>query len=378
MGNIQTEITRIDGAKTTLGDYLKANGITVAAGEKIDVLAGKLTDISSLSLDSLSITTAPTKTEYTAGDTFDPTGMVVTANFSNGASLNVTNYTYSPSTLAFGDTAVTVSLAFGDVAKKVQQPVTVSEVKSITYSGNYTTKNITSENVTYTLYTITGSGTLTIEGTYRDVDVWICGGGANGSAGSSGGAGAYCAQSRKTVLSGTHTINVGAAQGATTFGSLLSVSAVSGISGGTGGGAGRRGGAGTGDGLTKYPFDDASLFNCHCAGGGGGGYGENAYGSSSRCDGGSGGTNGTNGNGTGSYISPTVYNQEESSGGSGGTYGGGSGGNASWKDSTGYAGGSATFYGSGGGGGGYGQHYQTTAAAGGAGYQGVVYIRVPA
>lgn len=378
MGSIQPEIDRINGAKITLGEYLRAKGITVDASARIDVLAGQLADIASLTLTGITITTPPAKTAYNAGETFDPAGMVVTADFSNGAALAITNYSVPTGALEAGTTSITVSLAFGSETKTATQVITVEKKKSMSYSGTHTTKTITSGGVEYTLYTITGSGTLTVEGTYRDTDVWICGGGANGSAGSSGGAGAYCAQLTKTALSGTYVIAIGASQGATTFGSALSVPAVSGPNGGTGGGAGRRGGAGTGDGQSKYPFADTTLFNCHCAGGGGGGYGTNGSGTSSRCDGGSGGTNGGNGNGTGAYISPTIYNEEESSGGSGGKYGGGRGGNASWKDSTGYGGGSATFYGSGGGGGGYGQHYQTTAASGGAGYQGVVYIRIPA
>lgn len=253
---------------------------------------------------------------------------------------------------------------------------------TITYSGTHTTESYTANGKTYTLYKITGSGTLTVKGRAKGVDIWLCGGGANGSAGSSGGAGAYCAQYNAQTLSGSYTFAVGAATGASSVtrnsATIYTANGATGKNGGTGGGAGRRGGAGTGDGQSKYPFADTTLFNCHCAGGGGGGYGTNGSGTSSRCDGGSGGTNGGNGNGTGAYISPTIYNEEESSGGSGGNYGGGRGGNASWKDSTGYGGGSATFYGSGGGGGGYGQHYQTTAASGGAGYQGVVYIRVPA
>ncbi len=44
----------------------------------------------------IAITTAPTKTAYTVGDTFDPTGMVVKANYSDDTSEVVTDYTYAP------------------------------------------------------------------------------------------------------------------------------------------------------------------------------------------------------------------------------------------------------------------------------------------
>lgn len=390
MGNIQPEITRIAGAKMTLGDYLVANGVAVAAGEKIDVLAGKLSDISSLTLESLSITTPPTQTEYTAGDSFNPAGMVVAANFSNGASLSITNYTCSPATLAAGDTAVTVSLTFGDTVKSVQQPVTVQEKKSMSYSGTHTVKEITVNGTTYTQYTITGSGTLTVEGTYENVAVWLCGGGANGenspsaSSRARGGAGAYAASLSGQSLSGEYAVTVGAGQGASSFGSLLSVSAVTSISGGSGGG-GAGGdydvssesastyGGGTGDGKSKYPFSDSATFQAHCAGGGGGAY--YTTGTLQHFTGGTGGSNGGNGP-AGSHTSSSSI-----SGGSGGNYGGGRGGSVQVNTSV-SSGSAATFYGSGGGGAGchqvpYGwSSYNTT--YGGAGYQGVVYIRVPA
>ena len=388
MGNIQPEITRIAGAKTTLGDYLKANGVAVAAGEKIDVLAGKLSDISSLTLESLSITTPPTQTEYTAGDSFNPAGMVVAANFSNGASLSITNYTCSPVTLAAGDTAVTVSLTFGSDTKSVQQPVTVIEAKSIAYTGAYSTKTITSNDVEYTLYTITGSGTLTVQGRYENVSLWLCGGGSGGNGGSysggTGGGGAYCAQYDAQTLSGSYTIAVGGATGNTSISlngsALFSANGTSGMSGGTGGGGcGNYNDGGTGDSVAKYPFADSTNFYCHCAGGGGSSgnwvtrYDPDNYTTYGRAwNGGNGGSNGGSG---GKGSSPTVYS---SSTASGGNRGGGAGGDKK-------NGGAATFYGSGGGGGGadgrdnYSYPYDgiNTSYAGGAGYQGVVYIRVP-
>ena len=386
MGNIQPEITRIAGAKTTLGDYLKANGVAVAAGEKIDALAGKLSDISSLTLDSLSITTPPTRTEYVAGDSFNPAGMVVAANFSNGASLSITNYTCSPATLSAGDTAVTVSLTFGSGTKSVQQAVTVLEAKSIAYTGAYSTKTITSGGVEYTQYTITGSGTLTVEGVFSDVSLWACGGGSGGAY-SAGGAGAYCAQLDAQTMTGEYSVTVGAATGNTSVAqggtAILTANGVSGNkTGGTGGGGSGSGSwyIGKGDGVTKYPFGDSTTFQCHCAGGGGGGANwsgtqtdfntGDTYDVSSYDSGGKGGTNGGNGS------------QGSSTGGkgaAGGTYGGGAGGSGSSQYSA--NGSSATFYG--GGGGGYGAYdwnnlRGTVTGSVGSGYQGVVYIRVPA
>ena len=265
----------------------------------------------------------------------------------------------------------------------------------ITYSGTHTTEDYTADGKAYTLYKLTGSGTLSVKGRAKGVGVWLCGGGANGTTGNTnndttrclGGAGAYCAQLDSATLKGDYVVTIGAAQGATSFGSLLSVAAVSGKFGGTGGGGAggysyidgtelkrvANNNQGAGDGLSKIPFSDDTTFQPHCAGGGAGGYytpnntaGGNHY------TGGAGGTNGGSG-------AVSVYTSSSSiDGGAGGNKGGGRGGSATVNTSA-TSGGSASYYGSGGGGGGYdGSSYGADYGSGGAGYQGIVYVRVPA
>lgn len=79
-------------------------------------------------LVSIAVTTAPTKTAYTAGETFDATGMVVTATYSNTTTKAVTTYTVTPSTaLSTTDTAVTISYTEGGVTKTTTQAITVTE-----------------------------------------------------------------------------------------------------------------------------------------------------------------------------------------------------------------------------------------------------------
>ena len=301
------------------------------------------------------------------------------------------DYAVSPSTLTLDITAVTLTVSFGGGTKTVSQAVTVQELKSMSYSGAHTVKEITVGGVTYTQYPITGSGTLPVEGTYHDAAIWQCGGGANGTNLSSsyddrgyGGAGAYAASAENQTLSGAYAVTVGAAQGATSFGTLLSVNAVSGRNGGSGGGGagGYRDpsssstnvsgyGGGSGDGQSKVPFGDSATFNPHCAGGGGGAY---YRGSDLQWfTGGAGGSNGGSG-GAGRYSDSSSL-----SGGSGGNYGGGAGGSSS--NSGGNGGSGARFYGSGGGGGGckvVPYTWSPDSGSGGSGYQGVVYIRVPA
>ena len=48
------------------------------------------------SVVSISVTTPPQRTEYTAGECFDPSGMVVTAAYDNGTFAVIEDYTYSP------------------------------------------------------------------------------------------------------------------------------------------------------------------------------------------------------------------------------------------------------------------------------------------
>lgn len=80
-----------------------------------------------IKLTGIAITTPPTKTAYNAGETFDPTGMVVTATYSNGAKLTSPSYTFSPAgALTADDTAITISYTEGGVTKTATQAITVT------------------------------------------------------------------------------------------------------------------------------------------------------------------------------------------------------------------------------------------------------------
>ena len=58
---------------------------------------------------SISITHAPDKTVYMAGETFDKTGMVVTAKYSDNTQKAVDDYTVDKTVLRIDDTFVTVT-----------------------------------------------------------------------------------------------------------------------------------------------------------------------------------------------------------------------------------------------------------------------------
>ena len=67
--------------------------VTITSGE----FTTKFTvEVLEVVLESISVTTLPTKTEYYVGDKFDSAGMVVTGYYSNGTSEAITGYTVQP------------------------------------------------------------------------------------------------------------------------------------------------------------------------------------------------------------------------------------------------------------------------------------------
>ena len=261
---------------------------------------------------------------------------------------------------------------------------------NIDYTGDYTDQKdvVMSNGQTYRLLTLTGSGTLTLEQTIK-ADIWLCAGGNGGrNGGYHGGGGGKFVQSDGVdlALSTVCTIGAGASGtstssggvgGSTTFGTLQAVQTTGSYkaaSGASGGGAGGRGTytnssakAGTGAGVSTVPFLDATIFDPHSAGGGGGAYEDET--SDTYVGGGAGGSDGADGG---------VRKAASYKGGAGGEKGGGAGGKPSSLTND-RKGGAATFYGSGGGGGGYlmDSSENIYTGPGGAGYQGVIYVRIP-
>ena len=79
-------------------------------------------------MESLTIATPPNKTVYKSGETFDPTGMVVVANYGEGLMANVTGYTVSPSVLMDGVSEVVITYTEGRITKTATVAVTVEKV----------------------------------------------------------------------------------------------------------------------------------------------------------------------------------------------------------------------------------------------------------
>ena len=282
------------------------------------------------------------------------------------------------------------------------------ENKPFSYTGEYTEQDYTSSSGTkHKLYTLIGSGTLTVEGS--EAQYWMCGGGAGGASavsGSSqstsfsgpGGAGGYVTSGDLT--SGSYVVTIGAGGEANNAGNATSVgthsangaaspadiypgTSIKVVKGASGGGSGvsvynsddtyeQYAKLSNGSGASTYPFGESSL-KAHSAGGAGGGLAVQTSNGARFIIGGNGGTNGGDG---------TMWAKSNSStgalGGTGGVHGGGNGGIGYAPSQYGGSKGSAaTFYGSGGGGGGYNNYFNSGYFAGGAGYQGVVYIAIP-
>lgn len=273
------------------------------------------------------------------------------------------------------------------------------------YTGTYTTSEVTgTDGKTYTLYTLTSSGTLTLG---DDVQYWMCGGGAGGFFSGNNGDGSYVRDetywrsgggggggyfATGALERGTYIIGIGSGGASSKKGDNTTITAVNSevitANGGSAGsayngGAGASGGGygfgynstneltfygieGTSGGLSTYPFGIESLY-AHCPGGGGGSH-LNAYKDDNLYVGLNGGSNGEKG---------------KSRSGNGGVRGGGNGAkfSSAEKASTITPATDGSFYGAGGGGAGFRRYSSSSywySAPGGSGYQGVMYLLIPA
>ena len=134
------------GSNVTIGTSSTTIG-TSAAGYSYFCLQENTTGASYLSeikitytpksISSIAVKTAPTKTSYEAGDNFDPTGLVITATYSDNTTKDVTynndtasSFTFAPSTstaLTTSNTSVTITYG----GKSCNQVISVSAAKTL-------------------------------------------------------------------------------------------------------------------------------------------------------------------------------------------------------------------------------------------------------
>ena len=146
-------------AQVTHNDKVYKTSMVLSIGTSEEPVTPPTPDEPIITLSSITITTPPTKTEYTVGDTVDITGMVVTANYSDNSKKIITDYTYSPTIpLTVEDTFITVNYS----NKTANTPITVSEPivqgNVATISGRQDIKVGMSAR-TYTASFTDGSGT---------------------------------------------------------------------------------------------------------------------------------------------------------------------------------------------------------------------------
>ncbi len=133
--------TYSDGSTAAVTSYTVTDGNSLTAGKTsvtISYTEGSETKtctqtitvkVAPKTLSSIAVTTAPTKTTYTAGENFNPAGMVVTATYSDGSTAAVTTYTVTDgNNLTAGKSTVTISYTEGGVTKTCTQAITVSAV----------------------------------------------------------------------------------------------------------------------------------------------------------------------------------------------------------------------------------------------------------
>ena len=162
------------------GELSGMKHLMAAAGNNTATYPGStnpVTPPATKTLNSIAVTTAPTKTTYTAGENFDPTGMVVTATYSDSSTADVTSYTVTDgNNLTAGKTTVTISYTEGSVTETCTQAIVVNAAPptpteyTITFNGNGGTPSVgtmsTAGGKLTSLPTATRSGSYSFDGWY--------------------------------------------------------------------------------------------------------------------------------------------------------------------------------------------------------------------
>lgn len=123
---------------TQITFYYTENEVT-----KSDVLSIIVEQVSDKVLTSIAVS-GDVRTEYSVGDLFDPSGVIVTATYDDSSTKEVTNYTYNPTgTLYVENTAIVFSYTEGSVTKTTSLGITVVGGQTgPTYLGNKTIEEV--------------------------------------------------------------------------------------------------------------------------------------------------------------------------------------------------------------------------------------------
>ena len=127
--NTYTEDPKIEVGATVIGYgtlFLYKDNYEFAAGNYLVEYNAPMEKV----LKSIAISGEATKATYFEGETFDPTGLVVTATYDDESTVDVTGrveWTFNPETLAVGITEVNVTATYGEKTASKAVGVTVTE-----------------------------------------------------------------------------------------------------------------------------------------------------------------------------------------------------------------------------------------------------------
>ncbi|MFA7032262.1 MAG: bacterial Ig-like domain-containing protein, partial [Bacilli bacterium] len=120
------------------------------------------TNESTAALSSIAATSQPSKTVYKIGESFDPSGMVITAYYDDSSSHAISEYVYSPDgPLSLSDTTITITYVESDVTKTTTVDISIITLSSIAISGDMSTKS-------YNVGNSWNYSGLTVTATYSD------------------------------------------------------------------------------------------------------------------------------------------------------------------------------------------------------------------
>lgn len=121
--------TYLDGTENTITDYNISNTTLKADDEEIEVeFEGVKTsvkiNVTKNKVEKIEITKLPNKTQYSVGEKFDATGMVVKAKYLDGTEKEITDYKITKTeSLKIGDTTITIE--YGGITSNID--ITVKE-----------------------------------------------------------------------------------------------------------------------------------------------------------------------------------------------------------------------------------------------------------
>ncbi|MEE0980140.1 MAG: bacterial Ig-like domain-containing protein [Acutalibacteraceae bacterium] len=169
---------KVSGKNITKDDFaLKVSNCDDANGEKASVTVRnnipteKPAEPVKTVLTGIALTSNPSKTTYTVGDTLSTSGMVVQATYSDGSKKNVTGYTCSPTKLSTeGSQNITVSYTEGEITKTASFLVTVNKKAENPIKKELEGIILTSKpsKITYTVGDTLSTSGMVVQATYSD------------------------------------------------------------------------------------------------------------------------------------------------------------------------------------------------------------------